>query len=245
MFVRMHDEQVETAAFEYFKGIVFKPLEMGEKSWIAGGCLREWMLEKRLNKSVDIDVWCADDAERQRLDEAAKKAGWTEKKSSPTSSNWKSKSGHWVQFIRGHYFPTPEETIGRFDFTVCAISLSANGHMLLHESTLLDMTLKRLMLMDLDFPLSTLRRAFKYRDKGFSICNEELETLMDACCVAWFKKRKEEMEAKERAAAEGGDPAADVSVQSRYPYFFSNHSAPTLAIFNPLNPAHATRIRMI
>lgn len=214
MAVRLHDEQVEEAAFKYFEGILFKPLEMTDRSWIAGGCLREWLLEKRLDKTVDIDVWCVDDVERQRLDEAAKKAGWTEKKSSPTSSNWKTKSGHWVQIIRGHHFATAEATIAKFDFTVCSLALTADGRLLMHESTLLDMTLRRLMIVDLDFPLSTLRRAFKYRDKGFKICNEQLEILVDQCCVAWVEKKMAEIKAEES----GEEPTGDVAVSTRYPW---------------------------
>lgn len=195
-FIPLADETVVKAASDYFEKMIFEPLGIRENAWIAGGCLREWLQEKRIAKGCDVDVWCRNEAEVERIKKAAKTAKWVLTAELPTSLNYKTNKGQWVQIIRGHYFDGPVETIAAFDFTVCAFALTHDDAFWMHQSSLLDMAMMRLMVIDLQFPQSTLRRTYKYAEKGYRICGGELGKVVDAIIA----------EAKEKELAEASDP---------------------------------------
>jgi hypothetical protein len=195
-FIPLADTVVVEAAEKYFDKMIFEPLGINGNAWIAGGCLREWLQEKRIAKGCDVDVWCRNEAEADRIRKEAKKAKWTLTAELPTSLNYKTNKGQWVQIIRQHYFDGPVETIAAFDFTVCAFALTSSGAFWMHQSSLLDMAMMRLMVIDLQFPQSTLRRTYKYAEKGYRICGGELGKVVDAIVA----------EAKEKELIEATDP---------------------------------------
>jgi hypothetical protein len=201
-FIPLADTVVVEAAGKYFEKMIFEPLGIRGDSWIAGGCLREWLQEKRITKGCDVDVWCRNEAEVDRIRKEAKKAKWTLTAELPTSLNYKTNKGQWVQIIRQHYFDGPVATIAAFDFTVCAFALTHDDAFWMHQSSLLDMAMMRLMVIDLQFPQSTLRRTYKYAEKGYRICGGELGKVVDAI-VAEAKQK----ELEEAVAIQGEDPA--------------------------------------
>lgn len=199
-FIPLADDDVVKAAEEYFDKLVFEPLGINGNAWIAGGCLREWLQEKRIVKGCDIDVWCRDAKEVERIRKSAKDSKWTLTVELPTSLNYKTPKGHWVQIIKQHFFDGPVETISAFDFTVCAFALTSGGAFWMHQSSLLDMAMMRLKVIDLQFPQSTLRRTYKYAEKGYRICGGELGKVVDAI-VAEAKQK----ELEETVAVQGED----------------------------------------
>ena len=199
-FIPLADDEVVKAAGEYFEKLVFEPLGITKDAWIAGGCLREWLQEKRIVKGCDIDVWCRNADEVARIRKAAKDSKWTLTLDLPTSLNYRTPKGHWVQIIKQHFFGSPVETIAAFDFTVCAFALTHDDAFWMHQSSLLDMAMMRLKVIDLQFPQSTLRRTYKYAEKGYRICGGELGKVVDAI-VAEAKQK----ELEEAVAVQGED----------------------------------------
>ena len=191
-FIQLDDNDVVKAASEYFEKLVFEPLGITKDAWIAGGCLREWLQEKRIVKGCDIDVWCRHEREVERIRKAAKDSKWTLTVELPTSLNYKTPKGPWVQIIRKHFFDGPVETISAFDFTVCAFALTNDESFWMHQSSLLDMAMMRLKVVGLQFPQSTLRRTYKYAEKGYRICGGELGKVVDAIVAEARQKELEE-----------------------------------------------------
>lgn len=67
-----------------------------------------------------------------------------------------------------------------FDFTITQAFILSTGSVLVHKDFVSDCYLKRLVVENVRFPLGTLKRAFKYVQKGFNIEPTELVKLMDA-----------------------------------------------------------------
>jgi hypothetical protein len=85
-----------------------------------------------------------------------------------------------VQLIKKHFFPTPEETISNFDFTVCCVAVTPSGDVVHHERFFEDLAGRRLAINALPFPLSTLERLQRYVSKGYLACNGTLMQLSEA-----------------------------------------------------------------
>lgn len=208
-FVSLSDPEVSEAAIAYFETVIFEGIECGSRYWVAGGSVRTWIQQKKIPKTCDVDVWFDSPGSVAAFREAAKRAEWTETKETETSVNFRTKRGFWVQAIKGHFFGGPIETIAAFDFTVCAFAVDLEGKRIIHHrDSLLDVALGRLKIVDLTFPKSTLLRAFKYRDKGFRICANQLEQVLDAIVDEEIEKR----------AAEDADPESEAAGRREYPW---------------------------
>lgn len=179
-FIALADKLVEAAAIAYFQSHVFSLLDVQDESvWIAGGAVRTFIEHRNVPKNCDFDLWCKTDAVRESIESTAAAKNWTKLFENDTSSNWRTTRGKWVQVIRKHTFETPEKTLAAFDFSVCAMAVS-QSRVLVHENALLDMAMKRLSIISLPFPVSSMKRALKYAAKGFSICTGELTKLIEA-----------------------------------------------------------------
>ncbi len=78
------------------------------------------------------------------------------------------------------YFDSPTACINTFDFTACMIAVDKT-RVYLGEHTPTDLAKRQIMINLITFPLSTLSRVIKYTKKGYSICNDELTKVYDAC----------------------------------------------------------------
>lgn len=70
-------------------------------------------------------------------------------------------------------YGTPEEIISNFDFTVVAGAITRDKEFF-NEHFFEDLQQKRLVVVSLPKPLSTLRRLTKYISRGYMACNETL-----------------------------------------------------------------------
>lgn len=181
MVFRIQAEDVEAQAGAYFKKHIFEPLGIiTGNAWVAGGCVREWVIRKKVRPGTDIDVWTTGPEEVARIKAAAKKAGWEELHSDDRSDNYRSKLGKWVQVIKAFHFVDWVDTLERFDFTVCAFAVNHSGHFFHHRDAFVDLAARRLAIIRLTFPVSSIVRAVKYVGKGFNICGGNLRRLVEA-----------------------------------------------------------------
>lgn len=181
MVFRIQAEDVEAQAGAYFKKHIFEPLGIiTGNAWVAGGCVREWVIRKKVGPGTDIDVWTTGPEEVARIKAAAKKAGWEELHSDERSDNYRSKLGKWVQVIKAFHFVDWVDTLERFDFTVCAFAVNHRGELFHHRDAFVDLAARRLAIIRLTFPVSSMVRAVKYVRKGFNICGGNLRRLVEA-----------------------------------------------------------------
>lgn len=77
------------------------------------------------------------------------------------------------------YFPNPLETIKSFDFTACCFAYQ-NQTIYYHEDAVKDTEKQEIYLNTCDYPIDTLRRTYRYVEKGFTITNEAQAMLVKA-----------------------------------------------------------------
>lgn len=150
----------------------FKPLlEIVAPGWIAGGAVRDFFSQQPTDS--DIDVFFADVegfAKAQATMVATDGAVRIYENPAMDAFRWRGKT---VQLIRQHFFPTPQDTIAAFDFTVCCCAVDLND-VVVHEHFFDDLAGRRLAINRLPFPMSTLERLQKYVAKGYRACNGTL-----------------------------------------------------------------------
>jgi len=83
-----------------------------------------------------------------------------------------------VQVVK-FYHSSVEDLLDKFDFTICQFLYSGrNDEFVLGENSLLDLKNKKLVINKITYPLSTMRRFFKYTNKGFYACSGCLKTFI-------------------------------------------------------------------
>jgi len=163
------NQQHKDMAIEYFKRLVFNHLPNDVVCWVAGGSLRDYFTEGKVNSDFDVffpDVINFNKAHKALLKDKKIKEGWSDS----NISNFIDANGNKIQLISAHYFPNPSETIANFDFTIACGAIDTK-EIYLHEDFFEDLAARRLVINNLPFPLSTLERMQKYIKKGYSICN--------------------------------------------------------------------------
>lgn len=74
-----------------------------------------------------------------------------------------------IQAIKTMYYSSIEELVGSFDFTVTMFGVSM-GKVCYHCMAPIDVLRKKLVLGNMTFPASTIRRLIKYTTKGYYLC---------------------------------------------------------------------------
>lgn len=98
---------------------------------------------------------------------------------------WESENGKKIRYKKRtydlvkKYFPTPQATIDNFDFTVCMMAVN-RMNFYHHPTSFIDLAKKQLMVANLTYPASTMKRVLKYYQKWYKICNEELAKIVIA-----------------------------------------------------------------
>lgn len=135
-------------------------------SWVAGGAVRQWLTGDE--KASDIDVF-AESKEAAEKFMADRCSGWRRVASNPTATTMK--SGRLIVQVIHHYHDSIAACLDAFDFTLCqfawdgeqawatpnALISIARRHLAVHK-------------IQAGFELDSLRRAFKYAEKGYKPC---------------------------------------------------------------------------
>jgi hypothetical protein len=75
-----------------------------------------------------------------------------------------------IQAIFINYYNDPQAVIDSFDYTICQF-VTDGWHLLVGPYTLWDTARKRLVINNVTYGVSTLRRMFKYTKQGFYACS--------------------------------------------------------------------------
>lgn len=147
--------------------------------FIAGGWAR-WELLSDAPEPSDIDVFCLHPsfAIAFQIQENLKRIGYQYQHYLHTADVYRHPNyGHTVQVIRPNVglelAGSPEEVLGRFDFTVNQFALTnsaQHGRMVYEGADSRDHHfLKRLVFVNISSPLSLLNRTIKYVQKGYEL----------------------------------------------------------------------------
>lgn len=167
--------QFDNAVSRYNKIILDELKKADIVCWIAGGALRDYFMGVAIK--TDIDLFFPNEAEYTKCAQHMRKGGAT--------LEWESNNGMKLKYngrlydLVKFYSPSPQETIDEFDFTVSMIAIDCDK-VYFGETTFIDLAKRQLMLNKLQFPANTMRRAFRYYKKGFSMCVGEMEKLVIA-----------------------------------------------------------------
>lgn len=181
--------QFENAVKRYSKIILSELKENDIICWIAGGALRDYF--SGVPVKTDIDIFFPSEAEHKKCSMYLLKNGG--------KVIWESDNGMKVIYNEREFdlvkfwFPDPQSTINDFDFTVSMLAIDCE-RVYCGETTFIDLAKRQLMLNKLQFPANTMRRAFKYYKKGFSMCVGEMEKLVLAIQEMPKPEKEEEQE---------------------------------------------------
>jgi hypothetical protein len=165
--------QFDKAVELYSKIILEELYAAGIRTWIAGGALRDYFMGVPIK--TDHDLFFPDEENYQKAVKFFKDKN--------AENIWESDNGCKFKFNRRtfdlikKFFPSPQETINQFDFTVSMFAV--DDKQVYHgETSFIDLAKRQLMINKITYPPSTMSRAFRYYKKGFSMCLGEMAKLV-------------------------------------------------------------------
>lgn len=171
--------QFDKAVERHNKLILTELKDAGVTCWIAGGALRSYFTG---DKVVDYDLFFPSQIE---YDKAKQYFLNNDDNSKKIEVKWESDNGMKIRYngrtfdLVKKFFTSPQESIQEFDFTVSMLAIDTEK--VYHgETTFIDLAKKQLMLNKLPYPASTMKRAFKYYKKGYTMCVGEMRKLAEA-----------------------------------------------------------------
>lgn len=160
-----------------------KLIDVGDCSgvWLAGGTLRRVYLNQSDN-DIDLFFTSKEAFENYRQQFEAVNIMATKK---TTDSNITYKlsddlGGYKVQLIHIKYYPTLEELLNSFDFTLCMAAWDLSTGKVYTTPECLDAwNKKQIVINKISYAVSSVRRIIKYVNQGFYLCPLQIEALLD------------------------------------------------------------------
>jgi len=157
----------------HFNNLILGELRRnGINSWIAGGALRDYFLNKPLKS--DCDIFFPNITEFNKAKDYLVSRG--------AKVIWESQNGIKVTYdgktfdLIKIFNSSPIATISRFDFTISMLATDGKD-VFIGDKTLKDLQDRKLVINTIINPLSTLKRVLKHYKKGFTMSAEETKKL--------------------------------------------------------------------
>ena len=161
----------------YFRDLILDKLPFD--CWVAGGALRDFFIDGHCDNSKDIDVFFRYSGEYREACKHLRSLGIKQSFTNDHVTNFDlGFDRHKVQLVGMHQFKGPQETIDKFDFTVCGAAVDKEKAYFL-PTFFDDIKERRLSFHALPYPIATLKRLPRYIKKGFDINNDQLLFLAD------------------------------------------------------------------
>lgn len=199
-------QQLKNTINHFNKIILDELKENNIRACVAGGAVRDYFMG--VFTKTDYDLFFPDEKNLKLAIEYFK--------SKECEVKWESDNGMKVKHngktfdLIKKIFGAPEELINEFDFTVSMFAVD-NDKVYYGESSFIDLCKRQLMLNKVTYPASTLSRAFRYYQKGFKMCSEEMKKLVES-----IQNMPKQEEKKNEAS---GVTAIDISEQSSGDFF--------------------------
>lgn len=168
--------QLDNAIERYNKLILTELKEAGINCWLAGGAIRDYFMGVPIK--TDYDIFFPSEIEFEKCK--------TFFKAKEAEIIWESDNGMKVKYNKRKYdlvkkfFPSPQECINNFDFTVSMFAVDTDNKAHYGETSFMDLAKRQLMINKITYPASTMSRAFRYYKKGFTMCMGEMAKLVQA-----------------------------------------------------------------
>lgn len=183
----MKVENLKTYCYNNFYKHLYNDLKCNV--FIAGGCIRDLLSDMPVK---DYDIFCRSIDDVPRVLHCFVNAGATITFDTEKFTNLKFKDMT-LQIIKSFTYPGYKEVINSFDFTICqAVVFCKREIDDLHEKEIFvvdfychdkffeDVLTKSLQVSNLPFPVDSLRRAFRFNEKGYKPCKETIFKLATA-----------------------------------------------------------------
>ncbi len=136
--------------------------------WFAGGCIRSAIDGDKIN---DFDLFSPRAVEIKEILMKKNHCSFTDER---VSNFWINNNK--IQVVT-RFAPSDVEVLFRtFDFSIVMAACDGKN-LICDDRFLLDVAQKRLVIVNLTFPLNTLQRTYKYVKRGYNICPVAIKTL--------------------------------------------------------------------
>lgn len=166
--------ELQQRLINYFARTFFDVLNNGVYFWIAGGSIGN----KIIGHKSDFDLFFLNENDLNSIKSCLMADGGVIKFDTDTAVHieWKGKNIDLVKL----YYNSPQECIKTFDFTVAMVAIDTQKTIFYHESFYEHMAHRALIINALPYPISTMRRSYKYQKKGFHICSGGIAKIAEA-----------------------------------------------------------------
>jgi len=163
-----------------------------EKIIVAGGFIRAYYAGE---KPSDLDIYFRNNLDLLSLKSELEGKEWLEVFKTDRAITLK-KDNKLIQLI-SYIYGEPSAVIELFDYTICCAAMTItrheiededsgdtrielHGHLVLHDDFFENLAGRVLEFIGTPLPLSSLRRAFKFVKRGYSICDENIVKIAEA-----------------------------------------------------------------
>ncbi len=178
---------VETTFFYIMKQLGYAledRIELPGGVWVAGGAIRRTLINAYLDSDVDFffrDSHTFEEFVRKLESNPKISLLIKNEKNSTYLFKYADKAGLEkeikIQLIFIQYYPTPEELLDSFDFTICQFATDGKT-VWMGKYSLWDLGRRRLAVHKITYPVASVRRMMKYGGQGFTICSGCIKELL-------------------------------------------------------------------
>lgn len=145
--------------------------------WLTGGALRHFLLKQKI---LDYDYFFKNEKDFKEAIDKLKKNGAILKENLSKIKTFKINRKE-IQLVGEKFFKNEKELLNHCDFTITQFILWKDEENIYStRKALNDLKKKELIIHKITYPLTTLKRAFKYQSRGFSLSNKILIKIADA-----------------------------------------------------------------
>lgn len=140
-----------------------------EGVYLAGGFLRT--LVDPQDEIQDIDIFFRNKQIAEKFKQEMIDNGYSLIFSCPKGElfSFRDENDTKIQLITKFYYEDVDQLINSFDITACCVATEDGVNLVKHRRFIFDVLNKRLNINKVTFPVATLSRIMKYKDKGFTM----------------------------------------------------------------------------
>lgn len=168
----IYSQNISTAT-NFFYDLILGELQNNNiRCWIAGGAVRDFFMGKKVQ--ADNDVFFPNEAELEKAKNYFINNG--------AEVKWESENGIKLKYNNNIfdlvkiYYSSPEKTIESFDFTVSMFAVDSKK-VYYGQNSFEDLDKRLLIINKITYPESSLKRAFRYYKRGFTMQVDEISKL--------------------------------------------------------------------
>ena len=162
-----HPKQVK----KYFDKLIINDMPKDIEFWIAGGSVADAFTKGKINGDIDIYF-----PNQESFDKAVEHFSSKGVMQYDEQNSMKFKCPNYEVDLVKTFYPTKEQTVANFDYTVCCGTVDRNG-VSFDDRFIYALKNKKLQVNSLVNPIGAVKRIKKYAKRGYDLSNKELRKL--------------------------------------------------------------------